>query len=74
MQLTSLFAEFLNQTIPRLLDAPSLENVHAKLVSCGARHSAVITGTVIKHFADKLYSITISCFCQFDDLISGAAR
>lgn len=51
MQLTSLFAEFLNQTIPRLLDATSLENVHAKLVSCGARHSAVITGTVIKHFA-----------------------
>ncbi|XP_044462701.1 ultraviolet-B receptor UVR8-like isoform X2 [Mangifera indica] len=31
------------ETIPRLLDATSLENVHAKLVSCGARHSAVIT-------------------------------
>jgi alpha-tubulin suppressor-like RCC1 family protein len=31
------------ETIPRLLDAPSLENVHAKVVSCGARHSAVLT-------------------------------
>ncbi|KAJ0101529.1 hypothetical protein Patl1_06453 [Pistacia atlantica] len=31
------------ETLPRLLDAPSLENVHAKIVSCGARHSAVIT-------------------------------
>ncbi|XP_057979918.1 ultraviolet-B receptor UVR8 isoform X2 [Malania oleifera] len=32
------------ETLPRLLDAPSLENKHAKTVSCGARHSAVITG------------------------------
>ncbi|XP_042494563.1 ultraviolet-B receptor UVR8-like isoform X4 [Macadamia integrifolia] len=31
------------ETLPRLLDAPSLENKHAKIVSCGARHSAVIT-------------------------------
>ncbi|KAK4403307.1 Ultraviolet-B receptor UVR8 [Sesamum angolense] len=31
------------ETLPRLLDAPSLENVHAKVVSCGARHSAVVT-------------------------------
>ncbi|XVE52616.1 hypothetical protein DITRI_Ditri02bG0136000 [Diplodiscus trichospermus] len=31
------------ETLPRLLDAPSLENTHAKVVSCGARHSAVIT-------------------------------
>ncbi|KAA8534171.1 hypothetical protein F0562_031636 [Nyssa sinensis] len=30
------------ETLPRLLDAPSLENIHAKTVSCGARHSAVI--------------------------------
>ncbi|XP_043715887.1 ultraviolet-B receptor UVR8-like isoform X1 [Telopea speciosissima] len=30
------------ETLPRLLDAPSLENKHAKIVSCGARHSAVI--------------------------------
>lgn len=44
MQLTVLF-EFSNQTLPRLLDAPSLENMHAKFVSCGARHSALITGT-----------------------------
>lgn len=49
MQLTSVFVEFLNQTLPRLLDAPSLENVHAKIVSCGARHSAVITGMLTKH-------------------------
>lgn len=32
------------QTLPRLVDAPSLENVHAKIVSCGARHSTVVTG------------------------------
>ncbi|XP_050250593.1 ultraviolet-B receptor UVR8 isoform X1 [Quercus robur] len=31
------------ETIPRLLEAPSLENLHAKIVSCGARHSALIT-------------------------------
>ncbi|KAK4785133.1 hypothetical protein SAY86_001822 [Trapa natans] len=31
------------ETLPRLLDAPSLENVHSKAVSCGARHTAVIT-------------------------------
>ncbi|XAR66242.1 hypothetical protein NMG60_11012398 [Bertholletia excelsa] len=31
------------ETLPRLLDAPSVENVHAKVVSCGARHSAVVT-------------------------------
>ncbi|XP_044508522.1 ultraviolet-B receptor UVR8-like isoform X2 [Mangifera indica] len=32
------------ETLPRLLDAPSLKNFHAKIVSCGARHSAMITG------------------------------
>ncbi|XP_027772775.1 ultraviolet-B receptor UVR8 isoform X3 [Solanum pennellii] len=32
------------ETLPRLLDAPSLENMHVKVVSCGARHTAVITG------------------------------
>ena len=32
------------ETIPRLLEAPSLENLHAKIVSCGARHSALTTG------------------------------
>ncbi|XP_051122990.1 ultraviolet-B receptor UVR8 [Andrographis paniculata] len=31
------------ETLPRLLEAPSLENTHAKIVSCGARHSAVVT-------------------------------
>ncbi|KAK3231567.1 hypothetical protein Dsin_003448 [Dipteronia sinensis] len=30
------------ETLPRLLDAPGLENVHAKVVSCGARHNAAI--------------------------------
>lgn len=32
------------QTVPRFLDAPVLENVVAKMVSCGARHSAIQTG------------------------------
>ncbi|XP_059428338.1 ultraviolet-B receptor UVR8-like isoform X2 [Corylus avellana] len=31
------------EDLPRLLDAPSLKSKHAKLVSCGARHSAVLT-------------------------------
>ncbi|KAL3719213.1 hypothetical protein ACJRO7_004210 [Eucalyptus globulus] len=31
------------ETLPRLLDAPSLENINAKAVSCGARHTALIT-------------------------------
>ncbi|KAJ4719959.1 Ultraviolet-B receptor UVR8 [Melia azedarach] len=31
------------ETLPRLLEAPSLENVQAKSVSCGARHTAIIT-------------------------------
>lgn len=31
------------ETLPRLLDSPSLENTHAKNISCGARHSAIIT-------------------------------
>ncbi|XP_050384871.1 ultraviolet-B receptor UVR8 isoform X2 [Argentina anserina] len=31
------------ETIPRLLDAPILENANAKIVSCGARHSFIIT-------------------------------
>ncbi|KAD5962036.1 hypothetical protein E3N88_13509 [Mikania micrantha] len=31
------------ETLPRLLDAPSLENENARVVSCGARHSAVVT-------------------------------
>ncbi|KAJ4704613.1 ultraviolet-B receptor UVR8-like [Melia azedarach] len=31
------------ETIPKLLDAPSLENKRAKVVSCGARHSAMLT-------------------------------
>ncbi|XP_020525563.1 ultraviolet-B receptor UVR8 isoform X2 [Amborella trichopoda] len=31
-------------TLPKLLEAPSIEHKHAKIVSCGARHSAIITG------------------------------
>ncbi|XAR71988.1 hypothetical protein NMG60_11018467 [Bertholletia excelsa] len=32
-----------SETLPRLINAPSLENKHAKMVSSGARHSAVVT-------------------------------
>lgn len=32
------------ETLPRLLDAPSLESMHVKVVSCGARHTAIVTG------------------------------
>lgn len=31
------------ETLPRLLEDPSLENSHVKVASCGARHSAIIT-------------------------------
>ncbi|KAJ7960162.1 Ultraviolet-B receptor UVR8 [Quillaja saponaria] len=31
------------ETLPRLLESPSLDNVHVKSVSCGARHTAVVT-------------------------------
>ncbi|CAN1746824.1 Ultraviolet-B receptor UVR8 [Linum perenne] len=31
------------EALPRLLDAPSLENETASILSCGARHSAVVT-------------------------------
>ncbi|KAG0467654.1 hypothetical protein HPP92_019234 [Vanilla planifolia] len=31
------------ETLPKLLDAPSLESSNAKIVSCGARHSASVT-------------------------------
>ncbi|CAN7061397.1 unnamed protein product [Brassica oleracea var. botrytis] len=30
------------ETLPKLLEAPNLENVNVKTVSCGARHTAVI--------------------------------
>ena len=33
------------QTVPKLVDATSLENKNARSVSCGARHSAIITGS-----------------------------
>ncbi|KAE9598772.1 putative regulator of chromosome condensation 1/beta-lactamase-inhibitor protein II [Lupinus albus] len=31
------------ETLPKLLDCPSLENVNIKSVSCGARHTAAVT-------------------------------
>nr|ACF87469.1 unknown [Zea mays] len=31
------------ETVPKLVDATSLENKNARSVSCGARHSAIIT-------------------------------
>ncbi|KAI5325691.1 hypothetical protein L3X38_034765 [Prunus dulcis] len=31
------------ETLPRPLDSPSLESKHAKVVSCGARHSVILT-------------------------------
>ncbi|KAF5204769.1 Ultraviolet-b receptor uvr8 [Thalictrum thalictroides] len=31
------------ETLPRVLEAPSMEDKNAKVVSCGARHTAVIT-------------------------------
>ncbi|KAI4299522.1 hypothetical protein L6164_032974 [Bauhinia variegata] len=31
------------ETLPRLLESPKLENAHARSLSCGARHTAVIT-------------------------------
>ncbi|KAM5560206.1 ultraviolet-B receptor UVR8 [Rosa sericea] len=31
------------ETLPRLLNSSSLENKHAKAVSCGARHSTILT-------------------------------
>nr|DAD28303.1 TPA_asm: hypothetical protein HUJ06_029771 [Nelumbo nucifera] len=37
------------EVLPKLLDAPSLENRSAKFVSCGARHSSVITGMPSKY-------------------------
>ncbi|KAF3339533.1 Ultraviolet-B receptor UVR8 [Carex littledalei] len=33
------------ETVPKLVEASCLENKHARAVSCGARHSAMITGT-----------------------------
>ncbi|KAF9602944.1 hypothetical protein IFM89_032826 [Coptis chinensis] len=33
------------ETLPRVLEAASMEDKHAKIVSCGARHTAVVTGT-----------------------------
>lgn len=61
--LTLVFIEFLNQTLPRLLDAPSLENVHSKSVSCGARHTAVIAGMLVEHL--WIFQICFSFFPSY---------
>lgn len=47
------------QTLPRLLDAPSIESVNATIVSCGARHSSIITG---------IYHVDFYCL-QFASLL-----
>ncbi|RRT49280.1 hypothetical protein B296_00015812 [Ensete ventricosum] len=47
------------QTLPKLLDAPCLENKNAKLISCGARHSAMLTGIILSlsdHKMDKYFA------------------
>lgn len=49
------FFFYLYQTLPRLLDAPSLENMHVKVVSCGARHTAVVTGTARIDFSKNFF-------------------
>ncbi|XP_068485359.1 ultraviolet-B receptor UVR8-like isoform X1 [Phaseolus vulgaris] len=36
-------ADQAEQTLPRLVDSPSLENMRAQNISCGARHTALIT-------------------------------
>ncbi|XP_024013533.1 ultraviolet-B receptor UVR8 isoform X1 [Eutrema salsugineum] len=38
----NLKTNMLFQTLPKLLEAPNLENVNVKIISCGARHTAVI--------------------------------
>lgn len=46
---------YLLQTLPRLLDAPSLESKHAKIVSCGARHSTILTGIIFQlHYSNHV--------------------
>ncbi|XP_065045484.1 ultraviolet-B receptor UVR8-like isoform X6 [Musa acuminata AAA Group] len=42
------------ETLPKLLDAPCLENKSAKRVSCGARHTAVMT----EHFIASIDTTT----------------
>ncbi|MBA0601124.1 hypothetical protein Gorai_004311 [Gossypium raimondii] len=59
---------FQNQTLPRLLEDPSLENSHVKVASCGARHSAIITGMMVRTFQNlhRLFcarQLTICFFC-----------
>lgn len=46
------------QTLPMPLDAPIIENNKAKMVSCGARHSAILTGTTSE--SNKQFSYFIS--------------
>lgn len=60
-----VFPVYVLQTIPRLLESPSLENVHAKVVSCGARHSAIITGAPLSSFAQAFYNELFFSFLFF---------
>lgn len=38
------------QLIPKLMDASVMENKNAKVVSCGARHSVILTGKMLYQF------------------------
>ncbi|XP_022842704.1 ultraviolet-B receptor UVR8-like isoform X1 [Olea europaea var. sylvestris] len=38
------------ELIPKLLDASVMENKNAKVVSCGARHSVILTGKMLYQF------------------------
>lgn len=49
MILTKGYA-YLPQTVPKLLETPILESKRAKVVSCGARHSAVLTGMNLSQY------------------------
>lgn len=57
------------QTLPRLLDCPSLENVNVKTISCGARHTALVTG--MPEQSDLHISILLSAHAKqsFHNLI-----
>lgn len=58
-----VFTSIFKQTLPRLVDSPSLENIHAKNISCGARHTALVTGipsyTCLYHFNSCLIRVRL---------------
>ncbi|KAG4964764.1 hypothetical protein JHK85_039739 [Glycine max] len=49
------------ETLPRLLDSPSLDNLRAKNISCGARHTALVTGVVLGICNIVVESSLLSC-------------